>query len=432
MDLKKFYEQCESGEKICENEVINYIKSYKTIILWGGSYLGKAVGKRLIELGVSITEYWDVRKDELLTVNNIKVSKPFENEYIREETLIIYCIGNHVISGGLINELKQNNYNNILRGDILYQGIICKYRKGMHLSAEQCWGSSECRPLVCKKAANIVKSCNIIEKPGERIDLQYIAFVINNICNLNCKYCIQYVNNYEDKYKGNVPLKTLYEDVDKFFDTVDSVGAITVMGGETFLHPDLGKFIKKLCTKPNFGSISIASNGLVPIKREVLECITDPRVAINFGYYLHVATEKEKEIYYKNLELVKSYGITVTESIKLPRWTVPPTMYKLDVDKEYMINRKQRCTMPPRDLQIKNNKVHVCDLSLAMHNMGRVDFKNDYLDLSEEMTLAERRQALRELIDRPYYETCGYCNSCGKDAGEGGLQGKWNIFEKEN
>ena len=86
--------------------------------------------------------------------------------------------------------------------------------------------------------------------------------------------------------------------------------------------------------------------------------------------------------------------------------------------------------MPPRDLQIKNGKVHVCDLSLALHNMELYDFPKDYMVLDNNESLEVRRNQLRRLLDEPYYETCGFCNSCGKDAGEGGLQGKWNVFER--
>jgi len=142
-------------------------------------------------------------------------------------------------------------------------------------------------------------------------------------------------------------------------------------------------------------------------------------------------SENEKEIYHKNIELVKSYGITCTESVKLPRWTVPPTLYKLDVDTKYKTDRKQACIMPPRDLQVINGKVHVCDMSLALHNMGLQDYPTDYMDLTVPRTLEENRNELRRLLNEPFYESCGHCDSCGKDAGEGGTQGLWNVFTPE-
>lgn len=430
LNLNEFYEQCNCGEEVDCSEIYQYLKSFEQIILWGGSYLGAAVGRKLLSEGVRIIKYWDVRSDELGTVNGISVEKPFESEYDRDTTLIIFCIGNHTIRLPLMQDLNSHGYKH-LRGDIFYSGAICKFKNGMHLSSEGCWSNMECRALVCERAASIIRNQNKVEKPGDRIDFVYIAFIVNNLCNLSCKYCFQYINNYPTQKKRNVPLDVLCRDVDVFMDTIDSTSSITVMGGETFLHPELGEFIKHLCTKKNFGFISVASNGLVPITERQLEGMGDERVAVNFGSYLHVATEREKEIYYKNVELVKSYGITCTESVKLPRWTVPPTLYKLDVDEQYKINRKQACVMPPRDLQVINGKVHVCDMSLALHNMDLQDYPRDYMDLTAPRTLEEHREELRRLLDEPFYESCGHCNSCGKDAGEGGTQGLWNIFSPE-
>lgn len=429
-DVNEFYEQCNTGECVDCSGVYEYLKSFKQLILWGGSFLGAAVGRKLLDENFQITKYWDVRSNEIGSVNGISVEKPFESEYDRETTLVIFCIGNHTIGGALMREIREHGYQ-YLRGDVFYSGAICKYKNGMHLTSEQCWGSMECRPLVCERAVSIIRNQNKEEKPGERIDFTYIAFIVNNLCNLSCKYCFQYINNYPAQQKANVPLDVLCRDVDIFLDTIDSTGSITVMGGETFLHPQLGEFIAHLCTKKNFGFISVASNGLVPITERQLEGMGDKRVAVNFGSYLHVATEKEKEIYFKNVELVKSYGITCTESVKLPRWTVPPTLYKLDVDEAYKTKRKQGCIMPPRDLQVKNGKVHVCDMSLALHNMGLQDYPTDYMDLTVPRTLEESRNELRRLLNEPFYESCGHCNSCGKDAGEGGIQGIRNVFSPE-
>lgn len=430
-DYENFYKQCVSGNKCDDTEVLNYIKGFKYIVIRGGSNLGTAVEKKLHSSKIIINEFWDMRYEELKTINGIPVKEPFSTKFPAEDTLVILCIANHTIRGALLREIKENGYINILRGDILYQGTICKFENGMKLSAKQCWESMECRPLVCERAATIIKNNSIQSFEDERIDFTYIAFIVNNICNLKCKYCFQYISNYPADKRENIPLETLKRDVDLFMDIIDSTGSITVMGGETFLHPQIGDFIQYLCKKDNFGFISVASNGLVKIKPEQLEGMSDKRVAINLGSYLHVATEQEKENYYKNIELIKSFGITYTESIKLPRWTIPSTMYSLNKDEQYKINRKQKCIMPPRDLQIRSGKVHVCDMALAMYNMGIADHPSDYVDLTAYANPKERRKALRDLINAPYYEACGYCNSCGKDAGEGGTQGNWNIFEKE-
>ena len=63
-DLEGYYNRAWSGEMCEDISIVEYIKSYKHVILWGASYQGKAIGKKLIELGVDIENYWDIRWQE--------------------------------------------------------------------------------------------------------------------------------------------------------------------------------------------------------------------------------------------------------------------------------------------------------------------------------------------------------------------------------
>ena len=427
-DLEKFYNEYADGEKKDFSELIRYLNSFKYVIIRGAAKQGEAVGKKLLEEKVKITAYWDVRAAELRTVNGIKVEMPFENEYPRDETVIIYAIPNNVIIYGLMAELKRNGYKNIVRGDALYAILICQYKNGDILSAVKCWQSGgECRSLMCPKAERIIRGYATEEKEGERIDLAYGCFLINSVCNLSCRDCSQYIPNYPAHARNNVPFEIISRDIDKYFDIIDTVGAVSVMGGETFLHPDIAKIANKFSEKKTFGFISFPTNGLCEIKPEQLEGIEDPRIVIVFGNYLHRATEQQKEIYYKNIELVKKYKIAYSISQPLPSWIDAGGLKKLDVDENYMTNKKQSCMMPPRNLQVKNGKVHTCDKGVAIYNMGIADYPTDYLDLTLDLPRAEYREKFREFRDRAFYYTCGHCENLGKNV-ECAIQGVKNVL----
>ena len=62
-NMNDYYEQAHSGKIVDNTEILNYIKGFNKVILWGGSFLGTAVGKYLLENDVTITAYWDMRKD---------------------------------------------------------------------------------------------------------------------------------------------------------------------------------------------------------------------------------------------------------------------------------------------------------------------------------------------------------------------------------
>ena len=95
-DIEKYYELAHSGEKLTEqenSELLEYIKSYKHVVLWGGSFLGRAVGKFLIEQGVNIENYWDIRHEELKDVNGIDVIAPYSTQD-KENTLVLVVVRN--------------------------------------------------------------------------------------------------------------------------------------------------------------------------------------------------------------------------------------------------------------------------------------------------------------------------------------------------
>jgi len=412
-DLEKYYKQCATDETVDNRGIFEYLASFKRIVIWGASYTGSAVGKKLIEENLEFI-YWDKRYKELAEVNGVKVIENFTGNFDPDETIVIYCIPNHVLMKRLLRELKANEYSNIVRGDIFYSGAICNLSRKTGLSAERCWRSLECRPVICERAKNIYLDHCKEKKPGERIDFQYSVFILTSKCNLRCMHCVQFINDYPAEKRINIPFDQIKRDIDIFMTTIDSVAVLSVMGGETFLHPDISKIVNEFAKHKNFAFLSLPTNGLAPIKPGQLEGITDKRIIIAFGYYLHIANERQKEIYHKNVELVKSFGITYTESQPLPTWVEPSRLTKTDMDINRITSKKQQCIMPPRNLQVRDGKIHVCDLSVALHGAGIADYPNDYLDLREDCTLEERRKKLREFIDRPFYYSCGHCFGTGQ------------------
>lgn len=430
-DIEAFYRDCESGEKVCTDKVKSYVNSFETVIVWGSAGLGQAVGKVLESYDVVNLIYWDMRCDEIGPIGNRKMEKPFESEYNRENTLIFYCIPNHVIMKSLMNELKANGYGHIIRGDIFYSGTICPYCNGDKPSAVRCWMKNECRSVICKRLEMITQNRSQIVKPGEPINLTYNCFIINSMCNLNCTHCVQYINNYPLDKRYNVKTENILRDIDDWLELVDSVGTISVMGGETFMHPDIALIAKRFSMHENFGFVSFPTNGLFPIKPEQLEGIEDPRIVIAFGAYQHVASEQQLEIYEKNIELVKKYSIAYTESRHLPTWIVPSGLYRATDDVEYMTQRKQNCVMPPRNLQIKDGKIYTCDRCVSLHEMGVVDYPSDYYNLQQAGSLEERREVFRRFVDQPYYEVCGHCGYYPEQVlAPSALQGQMDVFSE--
>jgi len=400
-DLEKYYKLAHSGEKVDNSEFLAYIKSFENVVLWGASYQGKAIGKKLLDEGVKIFCYWDVRYQELGEVNGLKVYEPF-TQCQGDNTLVIVCIGNRVILRRLLSILESKGFINNVPGDYLYMGMLCPFTKESGINAKRCSATMECRQIYCHRLGNIIKAKCTSEKP---IHLTSVTLVINQKCSLKCKFCTSYMNEYPLKDRINFPLEQIKKDIDTFFDLVDSVGTITVMGGEPFMHPELSEIIEHLCTKQNFGLISIATSGTFPIKEEQLKGLYEKRVNVSFSNYTQSINERQKEVYYQNIEFVKQAGVCYTEGLFSPEWIVPSTLYDANRTEQEKIEMKTNCD---NWHQIKNGKVFPCDFANSIYCLGIADYATDYFDLSMQGDKEEIREKFRTYIERPCYQSCGH------------------------
>ena len=126
-DLEKYYEKAWEGVECEDTSIVDYLKTYDSVILWGASFQGKAIGKKLLDLGVEIEGYWDLRFEEIKELNGKEVRPLFSGLKEKEKTLVIICIGNRVIFHSLVMQLEQNGYENFVYGDYLYMGLLCPF-----------------------------------------------------------------------------------------------------------------------------------------------------------------------------------------------------------------------------------------------------------------------------------------------------------------
>lgn len=427
-DLKEYYKRAWSGEMCEDASIIEYIKNYDHIILWGASYQGKAIGKKLIELGVHIENYWDIRWKELKSVNKIDVIAPYQSSD-KENCLIIICIGNRVIQENLIKDMKKHEYQNMIYGDYLYMGLLCPFDQKTGINAKRCSGTMECRQIYCHRINGILNSkCN----SDNPLFLTSVTLVINQRCSLKCKYCTSYMNAYDIHDRIDFPLEQICNDIDKFFGAVDMVGTITVMGGEPFMHKDISQIIEHLCKYKNFGLISIATSGTYPIKPEQLEGLHDQRVNVSFSNYNEIINENQKKLFYKNIELVKQSGVCYTVGEFSPEWIVPVSLINKHYSDKLITATKRNCT---HWHQIKNGKVHPCDFATAIYSLHVANYESDYIDLNNDFSKKELKEKLRQYINKPFYESCrhhGYPENEEQLTAKAAEQGYYDFIGAES
>lgn len=408
-DLDKFYADAEAGNEIDVQAVLEYIKSFETVIIWGAGNMGTALGKFLIENDVFVNGYWDQNYQKIKEKNGVKVYDSFGTlpEHNKETTLLICGIVNGTHSHkGQKEQCNRCGYTNVILGMMLYEGIVCKMRKNQTLDVKQCTGTGICNFNTCKKYLNILDAQR--EESSIKNMIHVLEFVISRKCTLDCLECGQRVGRIKREFPEKYvvyPYERIIEDIDIIMDNVDTVGTFSIIGGEPFTHPRLAEIIQHCLTKDNVAIIAITTNGICKMTEEMLKKMKSDRVKINFSNYTQSLSEKQKILFDENVELVKACGLNC--NVTTPVWG--RVMDTVDVDpsieESYYKFTKSTCVFGP---SVSNGTFFACPVTELYDKLEEADVSKDKIVLSEETNVREK---IHELLNKEYYETCRH--RCG-------------------
>lgn len=400
-DLNEFYLQAHSGEKVDSESLIKYIRSFKNIILWGAGNLGKAVGEKLLNESVCITEYWDKNFENIKICNGIKVCEPFAKTYNPDETCVIGCIVNGSLGEEWVkNETLFHGYSNYIYGMSFFEGIICPLNKE-YIDITECTKRKACSLCNCKRYVNLM---NHKLESEDNLSFQLLTFIISSRCTLNCKYCGQRLAYYNKEDKKDIDIDIIKRDFDNIMDSVDFIGMISVIGGEPFIHPKLVDIVNYMLKRGNFGVVNITTNGVVKITKEQLNALKNDRVKISFSIYDTYLSDSQKETLRNNIELVDEMGINY--SVSKPLWVKPANIEKCNYTESELDARKQNCSGIKMQISVKDGYIYVCGVADSMEGIHIADAGTGKLNIMDKNNLKEK---LKQWCELPHYDCCDYC-----------------------
>ena len=390
-NIEAFYQAAHNAEPIDQDEFVSYIRQFENVIIWGAGYLGQAISEKVASLGVQVSTFWDLRADSLGEVNSLPTEPPFSKEYVREKTLVIFCIASSFIREPLMADLNKQGYKNMLMGQYIYEGLICPLDT---YDSQVCKNSNACDSYTCLKNDNLFSNSLTI-KPEflekEKMIFRNLTIVINQKCTLKCKFCYSYTNHYVNENRLNFPLERIIKDIDLFFDAVDGVKLIPLIGGEIFMHPDLNKIVKHILTKDNFGLLNVTTNGICKMTEEDLDGFQNDRLQMVFSNYTESVTDKQKELYYKNIEFAKSLGIKVIVPNNTPQWAMPTTLFDQEDDLPTLKHKFKVCRGEFDCKYLKNGHFYPCSIVDPVHSLGIADYSHDYVALDDGVSNIDLR-----------------------------------------
>lgn len=233
--------------------------------------------------------------------------------------------------------------------------------------------------------------------------LNYLQFRVIDHCNLNCKSCGSVCNR--DTPHNFVRAEEFEKDVKQCHKYVPVIGRIHILGGEPFLHPELGKILEVARGYYAETPITVVTNGLL-VERMTEALIDDFKmnnIAINISGYPPVM-ERIGAIS-KFLE-EKGIACSVRPVGKFNNFR--RLDYVSDIKKAWDSCRVNSCT------NYKSGILCGCSMIEAFEKMNR-QFGTSYQMIEEEdyFDLYKTKQSIHDILSafRKPKHICGYCDS---------------------
>ncbi len=240
-----------------------------------------------------------------------------------------------------------------------------------------------------------------------------ISFLPSTICNLNCRYCLNFNPFAKSFFKRK--WDDVIRDIDLFFECVDRIMLFHVSGGEPLLYEHTADLICYL--HKNYGNridtLRTVTNGTVVPKDEILHKLSECDFEITIDDYREAVPQYEKN-FDELIKKLESFNIKYYVN-KASGWIdlAPEKTDFSDKDEGWIISHRNSCSQSWQEL--REGKLYSCNYAAYATVAGIIgeDDKEECYDLSN-YTPSKRK----ELVEfRLGYTSKGYTEFCKKCRG---------------
>lgn len=240
----------------------------------------------------------------------------------------------------------------------------------------------------------------------------HVDMTITTKCTLNCRHCNLFIPYHKEHV--NFPFEEMKRNIDLFFERIDFVTYFGLIGGETFLNPDLEKCIVYLGEnyRDQIGRITVVTNGTVTPTESLLKVIKKYEMYLSISDYTKVVPYERKME--QLIEKAEEYGIDYYRNPSII-WTdfgFPGRPLKRTA--EQLEEHLRSCR--PNWNALHGGKFYYCNVSWCAEQSGHFKLQHeDYIEL--EKIDPKDKEACRRIVElsRGTSSFCRICGGCGAD-----------------
>jgi len=220
--------------------------------------------------------------------------------------------------------------------------------------------------------------------------------IVTTECNRKCQGCCYLFNKYK---KGEfLDADTIIKEMRMIRPIIEDEGFASIIGGETFLYPDLVKVMKEL-QEYNIVSCTIFTNGTIyPDYLEELCKVANDKVWIFIGGY------GNPEIMQRIQDMCEKYNV---------HCPVRPDDMDWVEHGDFIDHNEEKITFCDfRYSTLMKGKVFACGRFAQAWNLGLIKLEdmddNEWVDIYEDTDLKKCRELSSQRFDT-FSSTCRYC-----------------------
>lgn len=287
----------------------------------------------------------------------------------------------------LINNRNQENPKKLweIKYKKYYSPLFRYYRQYITYEKEKLSNWNFCRQLLLDESK---KEITLIPR---------LAAIITTRCTLKCKKCAGLFPYFD--LKQDISYSNIIRDIKAVEQKVNFICCLELVGGESFLHPNLDILLKYAKNSKKIGMIEITTNAVVKISKRVLNELSRSNVLVLISDY---GFNRENVLSLIKLFRQRSIKYKVLNQKK---WTDFGLPQNYGGNNRQLEEKFMRCFASALCKILYKGKILTCGRGPFLYEQGLLP--NQYIDVLEADFCAS---TLYAYYTNTQYTFCEYCN----------------------
>ena len=246
-----------------------------------------------------------------------------------------------------------------------------------------------------------------------RVNVLKTDISLTTLCTLNCENCMQFLPYWKAGHRKENSIEQIGKDLAIYFQSVDYLLDLDVVGGEPFLYRDIKAFIRLVGEKyrGRIGYVGFITNGTLVPDDETLELLARYRMDVSISDY-------SEDIEYRHkipelIEKLEAYGIDYMHNKNIDWFDFGFPKDKYHYEGEAAVAHMQCCNSIEHILD--EGKLFYCGMEWSAQKGGLYPIEEKaYVDLEAIAAGKRERKDILEMILANIPSGClDFCKRCG-------------------